>query len=394
MKTPGHGSRLAIISSHPIQYNAPWFFLLAQEPGIKLRVFYTWSQRKTNHYDVNFGKTVRWDIPLLEGYDYTFIDNTSADPGNHHFKGIVCQTLIGEITNWNATHLLVFGWNFQAHLKTMRHFKRKIPVLFRGDSTMLDDKPGLKSILRWIVLKWVYQFVDIALYTGQSNKYYFQIYGLKEHQLIFAPHAIDNTRFSNNHGLFTEQAAMYGKKLKIDSGDKVILFVGKFEPKKDPFLLLEAYKQLLLEWENPKELKLVFVGDGELEGSLKEIAKDISGISFVPFQNQTMMPVIYRLGRTLCLPSQGPGETWGLAINEAMACGTPCLISDKAGSAADLGSFEGNEVFQAGNVSDLTDKLSILLKNDSFENNHFLKTWSYQQLVEGILKAIEKPEFK
>lgn len=385
--------KIAIISTHPIQYNAPWFAMLVKEPDIQIKVFYTWSQRQTNLHDAIFGKEVKWDIPLLEGYDHTFIENASSDPGNHHFKGIECPLLIKEIEKWYATHLLVFGWNFQAHLKAMRHFKKRIPVLFRGDSTMLDEKPGIISILRRIVLKWVYRFVDFALFTGQSNKHYFLKHGLKEHQLIFAPHAIDNSRFSNGQGLFTEQLGIYRKELKILPGDKVILFVGKFEQKKDPILLLEAYKELLTKWENPKELKLVFVGNGELESSMKQRAELTTGVYFVPFQNQTKMPVIYRLGKVLCLPSKGPGETWGLVINEAMACGTPCLISDKAGSAADLGSFKGNEVFQSGNVSDLTEKLSIILKSESFENNLFLKTWSYQRLVEGIQKATEKPDF-
>ncbi len=381
--------RIAIITTHPIQYNAPWFALLNRQSGVEVKVFYTWSQRQTNFHDAKFGKEVKWDIPLLEGYEHTFIENTSTDPGNHHFKGIVSPTLIDEIKQWETTHLLIFGWNFHAHLKALRHFKRKVPVFFRGDSTLLDEKPGIKSILRRIVLKWVYQFVDIALYTGQSNKYYFKKHGLKDQQLIFAPHAIDNTRFSNNHGRFTEQAVIWGNELKIVEGDKVILFVGKFEQKKDPFLLLKAYKQLLVEYENPRELKLVYVGNGELEASLKKTAKEIPGVCFVPFQNQSRMPVVYRLGKVLCLPSKGPGETWGLTINEAMACGTPCLISDKAGSAADLGAYPGNRVFLSGDVQDLVQKLSVMLKNDHIDNSHFLKNWSYKQLVEGMLKAIE-----
>ena len=43
-----------------------------------------------------------------------------------------------------------------------------------------------------------------------------------------------------------------------------------------------------------------------------------------------------RLADVFVLPSQGPGETWGLAINEAMACGRVVVASNKCGGAIDL----------------------------------------------------------
>ncbi|HEY8661946.1 MAG TPA: glycosyltransferase family 1 protein, partial [Hanamia sp.] len=81
--------RLAIITTHPIQYNAPWFKLLAERKKLKVMVFYTWSQvEKEGKYDPGFGKNVEWDIPLLDGYEYRFINNISNEPGSHHFNGI------------------------------------------------------------------------------------------------------------------------------------------------------------------------------------------------------------------------------------------------------------------------------------------------------------------
>jgi len=47
------------------------------------------------------------------------------------------------------------------------------------------------------------------------------------------------------------------------------------------------------------------------------------------------MPLVYRLGDALVLPS-GYGETWGLAVNEAQACGRPALVSDCVGCARDI----------------------------------------------------------
>ena len=383
--------RLAIISTHPIQYNAPWFKLLGKRDDIELKVFYTWSQRQNDFYDAKFGKSIEWDIPLLEGYVYSFVDNPAKDPGNHHFFGITCPSLIKEIEDWQATHVLVFGWNFKAHLSAMRHYKGKIPVLFRGDSTLLDEKSGYKTILRRILLKWVYRHVDTGLYVGSTNKDYYRKHGLKENQLVFSPHAVDNKRFIDDADNTYKTAA---KKWRIALGftdeDHVILFAGKLESKKNPLLLLDAFKKVMERnsMGEKHRLKLLFVGNGELE---EELRKKSAGydVRFLDFQNQSKMPVVYRLGDILCLPSKGPGETWGLVVNEALASGTKCIISDKAGCARDM-NFDGNQVFSSGNAEELADCLEKSLEFSLSDQEKFLNTYNYEKLEESIIEAVNR----
>lgn len=381
-------NRVAIISTHPIQYNAPWFKLLHDQADIEVKVFYTWSQRYQDMGDKDFGIEIRWDIPLLEGYEFSFVPNDSKDPGNHHFRGINCPALNREIRQWNPTHLLVMGWNFRAHLKAMRFFKGRIPVMFRGDSTLLDESNPLKSMVRRLALKWVYRYVDAALPVGSSNQDYFLAHGLSKDRLFFAPHAIENRRFiADQTRQYDIDAREWRLKLGIMDSDRVILYAGKFIHKKAPSLLIKAFKKL--KQDDQKEVKLLFVGNGPLEKELRMISSRDPDILFLPFQNQSKMPLVYRLGDMLCLPSSGPGETWGLAVNEAMACGKPCLLSDRTGSAADLGKYPGNQVFRSGDVNDLTSRLSDMLKNDGFENLQFLDSWNYPRLVDGILSAMQ-----
>ena len=173
--------KLAIITTHPIQYNAPLFRLLTERNEIDIKVFYTWSQSAAGKkFDPGFGQDIEWDIPLLEGYEYTFVNNISTAPGSHHYKGINNPTLIKEIKEWGANSLLVYGWNFKSHLTAIRFFSKKIPVFFRGDSTLLDEKKGLKKIIRRFFLKYVYSHIYTAFYTGSANKAYFKAMGLKE----------------------------------------------------------------------------------------------------------------------------------------------------------------------------------------------------------------------
>lgn len=81
--------RLAIISTHLIQYNAPLFQLLSERKNIAIKVFYTWGQSKDAVYDARFGAVRSWDIPLLNGYEHVFVHNTSKHPDSNHFRGII-----------------------------------------------------------------------------------------------------------------------------------------------------------------------------------------------------------------------------------------------------------------------------------------------------------------
>jgi hypothetical protein len=65
--------KLAIITSHPIQYYAPWFRYLAETTNLAIKVFYLWDFGVTKNIDVDFQQAIEWDIPLLVGYDYEFV---------------------------------------------------------------------------------------------------------------------------------------------------------------------------------------------------------------------------------------------------------------------------------------------------------------------------------
>lgn len=341
--------KLAIVSSHPIQYNAPMFKLLSERGVVQIRVFYSWGiQSQKEKFDPGFQRTIKWDIPLLQGYEYEFLENISKDPGSHHFNGIINPSLNAKIEAWGAEAVLIFGWSFKSHLAAMRYFKGRIPVYFRGDSTMLDNISLLKRWIRRLFLRWVYTNIDKALYVGEANKIYFRKHGVKDRQLVFAPHAIDNTRFARREDNVA-QANRFRENLGIPLNALVFLFAGKFEDKKGVMNLLVAFGRL-----NCENAHLVLVGNGELEDELKKMAKGNMKVHFMNFQNQSMMPAVYQIGDVFVLPSEGPGDTWGLAVNEAMAAGKAVVVSDVCGCAVNLVNPGVNGyIFSCGNRAEL-----------------------------------------
>ena len=380
--------KLAIITTHPIQYYAPVFKLLAERKRVCVKVFYTLGEVAASRHDHGFDTAVSWDIPLLEGYSYEWVENTAGAPGSHHFKGIVNPGICKQVAAWSPDAVLFYGWAYSGHLKAMLYFHNKVPVYFKGDSTLLNEPSGVKMGLRYVLLRWVYRNVDHAFYNGVHNKQYFKKYGLPDECLSFAPHAVDNDRFALPR---REEAMRLRQSLKVGEDDLLLLYAGKFDPVKNLSLLLTAFIKL-----NKNNVHLLLAGEGAEHGKLTSMA--VAGgktdhIHFTGFKNQTDMPVLYQAADLFCLPSSS--ETWGLAVNEAMACQKAVLVSDRVGCAADLvrQGFNG-AVFKSDDEADLLDHLRRLtdskeqLKEYGENSRGIIRDWNFARVAEAIEKKL------
>ncbi len=78
------------------------------------------------------------------------------------------------------------------------------------------------------------------------------------------------------------------------------------------------------------------------------------------FQNQRRIAATYAAADALVLPSTS-GETWGLVVNEAMACGLPVIVSDQVGCAPDLVlEDETGFTYPCGDVAALAERVGAL----------------------------------
>jgi len=372
--------RLAILSTHPIQYNAPLFRMLAADDAIDLMVFYS-KQTEEVRFDQDFGREVVWDIPLTDGYAHQSFGASDKDGK---------KQLIASIGQFQPDALLVYGWNFPGHWAVMRYFKGRIPVWFRGDSTLIDPLPMWKKALRKALLNLVYRSVDRAFYVGRANKRYFLWAGMKEFQLTHAPHAVDNAFFMRDDETRKKEALAKRKELGISENATVFLFVGKMEPKKQPLMMGDAFCKI----DSNTKSHLIFIGSGELESALKSRFQDHPRIRFVGFQNQQAMPIWYRVGNVVCLPSKGPGETWGLAVNEAMACGCAAIVSDRVGCGEE---FQRHcpkiiSTFQWNNKNELTEalknELNLHLDKRELFFKKFLDAFDFSKFHHAIVQTI------
>lgn len=381
--------KLAIVTTHPVQYNVPWLLRLA-EKDIAIKVFYTYEQSSNgNVYDHGFGKDIRWDIPLLEGYEYEFVPNTSKKPGLESFWGIVNPDLVARIEDWHADCLLVIGWNYSSHLQVMRYFHNKLPLFFRGDSVLLHEKMGLRMLARRIFLTWVYRHIDYALYVGSNNRSYYLRHGLKPQQMVFSPQAIDIARFSQPVEAYSLQAQRWKQELGIPENNLTVLFAGKMTRVKNPFFLIELAKAC-----RDLPVSFIVVGDGPLKEEMIRQSAGQPNMVFMDFQNQSVMPAVYRMGDVYIMPSLS--ETWGMGINEAMACGIPVMASEQVGCAADLVLENKTGItFPLGDTQKCVDFLKRVCDNPEYLSemgtcaSALIQFFSFSHIVDSVSRTMD-----
>ena len=299
--------RLTVIASHPIQYYAPWFVYLATRPEIALKVFYLWDGGVNVTLDRDFGVSFKWDIPLLDGYEFEFVKNVSADPGTHHFRGLDNPELAGRLIEWRPDAVLMFGYNFLSHLRLIfSPAFRNVPIVLRGDSHNLGRPGGVKTLLKKILRRVIFRRMAAFLAVGKANGQYFKECARNSSLVFFAPHFVDNERFREDQPASEEAANVWRRELGIPHDAFVFGFVGKFEEKKRPLDFLKASEIIRRQGRNfhDRTPVFLFVGAGSDSEELLASASDRIGkdVFFAPFQNQRRMPVVYATLDVLVLP--------------------------------------------------------------------------------------------
>ncbi len=409
--------RVAIVTTHPIQYHAPWFRWMTEQNRFDLRVFYLWNPAASTLQDPGFDQPVKWDLPLLEGYDYEFVSNTSVMPGTGNFRGLRNPELLERLRSYQPTAALLIGYKYRSLMRLIFTSERKrgFPLLFRGDSHRLGKVESrkekvesrseggqgsavrsLRSELRRRLISGIYRRFAAFLYVGQANREYFRLHGVPEHKLFFSPHAIENDRFLRDRDIHREEGRKWRRELGIPETSLLTLFAGKFQEKKRPLDLLEGFLRLRRD-----DHCLLFVGAGALEAPLRERSASAQNIYFAPFQNQTAMPRTYAAADLFVLPSFGAEESWGLAVNEALCLGLPVIVSTHVGCGPDLiHDGQNGLVFPAGDVDALAGCLQEALNNPERlrrwgeEGRKMVRNYNFERAADGLEKALQKVEKK
>src|SRR5215813_10731044 len=78
--------RVLMVAAHPVQYMAPVFRRMAKHPQLSVQVAYCSMRGAESGVDPEFGREVKWDVPLLDGYEWVQVPNKGR--GDESFWGL------------------------------------------------------------------------------------------------------------------------------------------------------------------------------------------------------------------------------------------------------------------------------------------------------------------
>ena len=329
----GETRRVAHLVSHPVQYYAPLYRELAGRDEIDLTVYFFSAATISEFFDPGFGRLVRWDSALLDGYRSQFCPSAERAPAGAGWGRRPNWDIVRAVTRGGYDVVWLHGYNHPTSLLAAAAARAAgAALLIRDDQTLLHARPWWKRAAKRVLLRALFRRAT-GLYVGAQSRRYFAHYGITSDRLVEAPHCVDNRFFQAQAAALRPRRHDLRPRFGVTDDAPVILFSGKLIAKKQPLALLEAFARVRRE----RPCWLLLAGEGSERPAVEERVKrhGLPGVRLAGFLNQSELPAAYAAADLLVLPS-GWDETWGLVVNEALNFGLPVVVSDKVGCAEDL----------------------------------------------------------
>jgi glycosyltransferase involved in cell wall biosynthesis len=366
---------------------------MASRSDLELHVAYCTLRGAEAAHDPEFGATVKWDVPLLDGYAWTQVANRGSggetffglwNPGiwriirEGHFEAVLCYIGYLRLTFWIAYVAAKFSGT---------------AFLFGADSTTLTPLDGLlwKRNIKRVLWPLLFRLADQVIVPSTGTMELMRSLGLPDERVTLTPYVVDNDWWLERSACVDRAAvrAAWGAAPE----DTVFLFCAKLQPWKRPLDLLQAFARAKF-----SNALLIFAGEGPLRGELESraVALDVaSRVKFLGFVNQTQLPAIYTAGDLMVLPSSY--DAFGVVVNEAMLCGCPVAVSDSVGAGRDLVEhWRTGFVFPCGDI----DALAAVLQQAVKERTKLsqmgsaarvrMDSWSPRENIDQTIAAVRR----
>jgi glycosyltransferase involved in cell wall biosynthesis len=386
-------ARIAFLNTHPIQYKAPLYAYLNSAPDLDVSALYMSDFSVRGAMDPGFGQRIKWDIDLLGGYRPVFLGAGAQRREPNGFFSMVAPEAWGEVRSGRYDALVIHGHNFAGHHVALAAARSiGLPVFMRSETHLGLLRSGLKAGLRRPLMGSLYAQCDGFFAIGSANREFYRAMGVPDEKIFLVPYTVDNERLANASDLTPERRRAVRAELGVTDERPIILFAAKFQRRKHPDDLIAAARLLHAQG---LRFQLSMIGSGEMEAALKAMAADLPEgvVRFHGFMNQAQLPQAYAASDVFVLPSTN--EPWGLAINEAMACGLPIVASTEIGAVRDIVHDGINgRTFVARDVDGLAEALTDVVADPaqqaamSAASRDIISRWSYAECLQGVRDAL------
>ncbi len=128
---------LAILTTHPIQYQVPLWQMLARDGRVPFEVWYLSEHATRVSRDLEFGKEFAWDIDMLKGYRYRILKTPAGATPNTFWRTRITESLPKLFQETNTKVLWVQGWQVAAYWQAVwAAHKAGVRVWMRGESNI------------------------------------------------------------------------------------------------------------------------------------------------------------------------------------------------------------------------------------------------------------------
>lgn len=379
--------KLAILATHPIQYQIPWFRALSDRPEFSVKVYFSMLPDQQQQ-GTGFGVPFEWDIPMFEGYVWEVLENKARVPSLGQFIGTNTPGIYAELARSKPDAVIITGWQSWSLLQGLWACMRLgIPAIIRAESNALRNRAWWIKLAHRVLLSRFKAFLAI----GAANQAFYLGNGVDPRAIFACRYFVDNARIRTQYdaciGSREELRAAWG----IPSDKVCFLFAGKLQKKKRIMDLLNALRRAC---DAPPHIHLLVVGTGDQMEQSVQIAEAAKlPVSFAGFLNQSEMPKAYAAADCMVLPSDF-GETWGLVVNEAMVCGLPAIVSDRVGCGPDL-VLDGvtGAIFPFGDVDELARRMVEIAADQERRKamgeraQKRINEYTVEKAVEGTIEA-------
>ena len=371
--------RLVILTEIIAPYRIPVFNALARRREIDLHVIFL----AESDPELRDWRVYKDEIQ----FSYQVLPSWRQRVAGH--KLLLNRGLKEALSEANPEVILCGGYNYPAAWQALRWAgKNRIPFMLWVESTEQDFRSRTPAIE--FLKKRFMSSCNAFVVPGKSSLKYVMNYGVRENEIFAAPNAVDTDLFAGKAEAVRHEAVTHRQTLQLPS--RFFLFVGRLVREKGLFDLLEAYGKLTPELRGA--VGLVLVGEGAARAELTRRSSEIKPgeVQFAGFVHRDQLASYYALAETFVFPSHT--DTWGLVVNEAMACSLPVISSEAAGCTADLVQDSWNgRVVRRGDVAQLASAMEELARDPAMGTrmgNHSkerILSYSPEACAAGIAKA-------